>query len=251
MKNLFLILQSYICIHIILPLIIFIFTILNASYAEIQFLPDETLCKNPHGALLRSPSIDALYIHSEIDRKDYLGYNFGTKIPILSYDIDTIKSQFGGFGGIYTRFELFTYSFNFVNADFQGGVFNDFKYNRLSFEFMLYHVSSHLGDDFVNKENAAVTDTGFEAVRHYTTYAVWDLFEVTVGFEYKFSTRPDEKIIYNKSFLIGNRLDVLRKNTNYQYIIITDIQRWDISTIQRKASYWWDLHTGFSRVKTT
>ena len=116
---------------------------------------------------------------------------------------------------------------------------------------MLYHVSSHLGDDFVNKENAAVTDNGFEAVRHYTTYAVWDLFEVTVGFEYKFSTRPDEKIIYNKSFLIGNRLDVLRKNTNYQYIIITDIQRWDISTIQRKASYWWDLHTGFSRVKTT
>ena len=54
-------------------LIIFIFAISGVSIAEIQFLPDENLCKNPHAALLRSPSLDALYIHSEIDHKDYLG----------------------------------------------------------------------------------------------------------------------------------------------------------------------------------
>ena len=176
-------------------------------FAEIIFFPDEILVDNPHGALLRSPALDVLYISSVKDNKDFMGYNFGTKIPMLSFDSNDIKYQFGGFGGIYTRFELFTYSFNFVHADFQGGIFGDVKLKKIYFETMLYHVSSHIGDDYIYYNGNNVVDTGYEAIRHYTTYSVMPILDFTLGFEYKSAKRPEDRIFYDKSLLIGNRIN--------------------------------------------
>ena len=180
--------------------------------SDVRFFPSVKLVQNPHSSLLRSPSIDVLYIHSADDNTNYMGYNFGSKIPMLSIHRDnSIQYQFGGFGGVFTRFELFSESFNFVHADFLGGVFWDAEYDSLSFETMLYHVSSHIGDDYIYYENAEILDVGFEAVRHYTNLKIIEMLIVSIGFEYKFSRRPNNIIFYNKSFLAGSKIDLYSK----------------------------------------
>jgi hypothetical protein len=62
----------------------------------------------------------------------------------------------------------------------------------------------------VGKYNhAAAENTGFEAVRHYFDY-VLPFSEISIGFEYKFSRRPEGTIIGSPSIFLGNRINFLQ-----------------------------------------
>jgi hypothetical protein len=166
------------------------------------------------GALLRSPSVDVLYISSEKDNKEYMAYNFGVKIPGISFnDTRGRRYVFGGYGGIFTRYQLHTESFNFVHADFLGALFLQIDDKHLLFETSVYHISSHLGDDYINNNTIEVADTGFEALKQDVLYRFTPTITFHIGAEYKLGRRPLKTIFYNKSLFLGAMFDGLPQKT--------------------------------------
>lgn len=192
---------------------------MNAHSMELRFFPAERFTNNAHSALLRSPAVDVLYTYSTPDKRHYMSYNFGARFGLLSADFGgDLLAELGGGGGAFTRFELFTRSFNFVHADFLGAGTASVRYKKLLFETALYHVSSHLGDDYIKnrhedrppwqRENV-FRNVGFEAIRQYASYSLSPLVEGSLGLEYKLGRRPEGLIFYRASFFAGVRLDFL------------------------------------------
>ena len=181
---------------------------------ELDILGSAETELNLPGALLRSPSVDVLYISSEKDNKEYMAYNFGVKIPCISFNDNRGRRYvFGGYGGIFTRYQLHTESFNFVHADFLGALFFNIFYKNLMFETSIYHISSHLGDDYINNNSIEVVDTGFESLKQDILYRLTPVIKFHIGAEYKLGRRPSQTIFYNKSLFIGAMLDGLPKKT--------------------------------------
>jgi hypothetical protein len=202
-------------IHAIARRSLFCLAIIAALQAEtpavgdIEFFPLKKISENPHASLLRSPSINVLYLYSAETKRHYAGFDFGAKIPALTYHGNEADVELGGMGGIFNRFELFSQSFNFVHADFTGMLYTDVRYRQFLFETSVYHTSSHVGDDHIKYHHAAVRNTGLEAARHHVSY-ILPFADISVGFEYKFSRRPKNTIIGNPSIFLGNRIDLLR-----------------------------------------
>lgn len=177
-------------------------------YGNIKFFTSDKVSRDYHGALLRSPSISNLYLYSTDTKRHYMAFDFGAKIPAISKRSESLNFDIGGAGGIFTRFELFSESFNFVHADFTGMLFSDVKYKNVLFETSVYHNSSHIGDDYIKYHHGSVKNTGWEAVRQYVSY-VSKFFIISLGAEYKFSRRPQRTIFYPLSFFVGGRMDLL------------------------------------------
>ncbi len=176
--------------------------------AKLKFLSADKVSQSCHGALLRSPALDTLYLYSTDTGKHYLAFDFGAKMPIISGRGESLNFDIGGAGGIYTRFELFSESFNFVHADFTGMLFSDVQYKNILFETSVYHTSSHIGDDYIKYRHGRVKNTGWEAIRQYVSY-VSDIFIFSIGAEYKISRRPEQTVFYPLSFFLGSRMDLL------------------------------------------
>jgi hypothetical protein len=179
-----------------------------ALAGELDFFSPDKVVSNPHAALLRSPAINTLYLYSVESRRHYMEFDFGAKIPAVTYHGKGADVEFGGAGGIFTRFELFSQSFNFVHADFTGMLYTDVRYGQFLFETSVFHTSSHVGDDYVRYHHAAVVNTGYEAARQRVTCAL-PFVEISLGLEYKFSRRPDRGIFRLPSLLLGSRIDLL------------------------------------------
>jgi len=65
-------------------------------------------------------------------------------------------------GGMYSQFVLD--GFEFMNADFIGALPVTYRYNSYSLRLRLYHLSSHLGDDFIVKRNLVPSNVSFESL---------------------------------------------------------------------------------------
>ncbi len=182
--------------------------------AEIVFFAPDKVSRDYHGALLRAPAIDVLYQYSTESLRHYMVFDFGAKIPAISMRTDSLSFDIGGAGGVFTRFELFSESFNFVHADFTGMLFSDVRYKNVLFQTAVYHTSSHLGDDYIRYDHGRIRNTGWEAARQYVSY-VSDLVIVSAGAEYKFSRRPGATVFYPLSFFLGCRLDFTEKGAPF------------------------------------
>jgi hypothetical protein len=179
------------------------------SAYDLEFLSQEKISRNPHSALLRPAAINVLYMYSAVKNKHYAEFDFGAKIPgITVRDPGFFEIEIGGSGGVFSRFELFSESFNFIHADFNGSLYTDVKYKNFLFETSVYHTSSHIGDDYIKYDHAGIRNTGYEAVKQYASFTAGFL-DVGIGFDYKFSRRPKSMIIPNPSIFIGTRLDLL------------------------------------------
>ncbi len=177
-------------------------------FAEVKFFSSEKVSQTTHASLLRSPALNVLYMYSADTMKHFMAFDFGAKIPGISIRGGQVEADIGGGGGIFTRFQLLSESFNFVHADFSGALFADIKYREFLFETTVYHTSSHLGDDYIVYDHGRPRNTGWEAVRQYLSY-VTPFFDVSLGVEYKFSRRPLAVIFYPLSFFLGGKIDLL------------------------------------------
>jgi hypothetical protein len=194
----------------ILFIITAVFLLYDVSWAgSVEFFSSDKISPNPHAALLRSNAVNALYMYSAQNRTHYMEYDLGAKIPGISIrNADGAAVEIGGGGGVFSRFQLFSESFNFIHADFNGSLYTDVKYRHFLFETSVYHTSSHIGDDYIHYRHGAVKNTGYEAVKHYTSYLT-DYVDISIGFEYKFSRRPVGTIFPDPSIFLGTRLDLL------------------------------------------
>jgi hypothetical protein len=189
-------------------IILMLLPLAHASAGELEFFSSDKVDPDPHAALLRSPAINTLYTYSVESGRHYMVFDFGAKIPAVTWHGRGVDVEFGGTGGIFTRFELFSQSFNFIHADFTGMIYTDVRYGKFLFETSVFHTSSHIGDDYIKYNHAAVVNTGFEAARQRVT-CVFPFAEISMGLEYKFTRRPDRGIFRLPSLLLGARFDLL------------------------------------------
>jgi hypothetical protein len=125
----------------------------------------------------REPQFSARYEknNTELDGNYAASVNsFGDYLPIFEYTLDEERAlQFSVDGALYAIFNLDTPSLDLFNMDFITGFSLSYQHNEsLTFRARLFHVSSHLGDEFlianpeVVRKNSSYED--FQVVGAYT-----------------------------------------------------------------------------------
>ena len=91
---------------------------------------------------------------------------FGANLPMVGGDLGSGGQwQFGVQGDVFTLWNLDTVSDDHVNADFFVGLPVTWRWDKLSAMARLYHISSHLGDEFLlSHPRVARVNMAYEAV---------------------------------------------------------------------------------------
>lgn len=115
-----------------------------------QQLPDEIF--EPLVAVVREP-------HFSIRKEDYSGGNgnfnagsvsFGDYLPLVGYNFDEDRQlQFQIDGALFATYNLDKPSYDLFNTDYIFGLSAAYRDEGFSTRLRLYHMSSHLGDEFL------------------------------------------------------------------------------------------------------
>lgn len=99
--------------------------------------------------------------------------------------------QVGVSAGIFAQFDLDTQSFDLINADYVIAVPVTMRRGGFSSRLRLYHQSSHLGDEFLLREEPERINLAFESLELILSQAVGPL-RVYGGAEHLFNRQPDD-----------------------------------------------------------
>lgn len=179
-----------------------------ASPAQVEFFTAERIEAPQHEALLRSPAVEVQYMYDTAEMKHYGVFNFGAVIPVLTVRSPLVVFETGAMGGIFSRFEFFSESFNFITADFMGGGYTAMETARFILEASVYHASSHLGDEYILYDHGTVVNTGYEAGRATVSWKTARWLTLSAGGEYRFARRPRRTLFYAGSIIFEGRIDL-------------------------------------------
>ncbi len=181
----------------------------GASAGSLEFFPVGSRQTSAFAPLLRSAAIEVQYMYETAGMDHYAAFNFGASVPMLAYRTDSLAFETGGRGGIFSRFEMFSESFNFVTADFMGGGYGSIAAGEIALDASVYHVSSHIGDEYLVYDGAAIANTGYEAARLCATWAAAKWLSLSAGAEYLFGRRPRSTVFYDGLLMFEGRIDLL------------------------------------------
>lgn len=99
--------------------------------------------------------------------------------------------QVSGGGGMFGRFDLADTSNDMQTVDFFGNVPLDFRQGKWSGRFMLFHTSSHLGDDFVKTTGRVIQKHSWDNLRWVLAYNPLISLRLYGGYTYAFRTLPE------------------------------------------------------------
>ena len=115
--------------------------------------------------------------------------NFGESFPLFGGD----DSQFGLQMGVFSRWDVKTQSDDMVNADFLMGFPYSWRNGRFTTMFRIFHVSSHLGDEYMlSHPGVDRLNLSFEAADLRTSYDAGGGFRVYGGGGYLFRRYPTD-----------------------------------------------------------
>jgi hypothetical protein len=168
----------------------------------------------------------------------FIPISLGFQQSFVRFEINDHSGLEMGMGAAaFTQFEILklensTYRGEMLNADYKVAGFINGFYNHWSFRFQIFHVSSHLSDDYLLRNHITTPDPGtmnyeqadlaasyvYKNLRLYggfgyviTRYAVRDRLSFETGFEYK-------KRIFNKDnigYIAGSDIKFFQQN-NYE-----------------------------------
>lgn len=120
---------------------------------------------------------------------------FGETIAIVrkSYAND-FRWEAGIQAGVFAIFDLDGDSFDLLNADYFVGPYASFRYNNFSLLTRVYHQSSHLGDEFVIREDidgSQRVNLSYEAADFVASYELPYGLRPYAGAGYYFDQEPD------------------------------------------------------------
>jgi hypothetical protein len=141
----------------------------------------------------RWPHFSVAYRYSMNDKefRNTGSANFGE-----TFSLYRTRAPFGGLwevglqGGVFALFDLAARSHDLVNADYFGGIFASYRYERFSTMLRLFHQSSHLGDEFVLRHRANRINLSYEQVDLKFSYNFGRAMRLYGGSGYLFDQEP-------------------------------------------------------------
>ena len=135
----------------------------------------------------------ALRVVAPISRKILGEAAIGDYIGLYRWSILDGKAllQVSGGGGAFGRFDLASEANDLQIVDFYGNVPFDVKMGKWSGRFMLYHTSSHLGDDFIKTTGETATKHSWDNLRILNSYDFNSYFRTYAGYTYVFRELPE------------------------------------------------------------
>jgi hypothetical protein len=115
----------------------------------------------------------------------------GDYFGIYHWDLEGDASlQVSVGGGVFGRFSLAAAGNDMQVADYYGNLPFDWHHHQWSGRFMLYHVSSHLGDDYLASHGGTTTKHAWDNLRWLTAYQASSKLRLYGGYTYVFRTLP-------------------------------------------------------------
>lgn len=99
--------------------------------------------------------------------------------------------QLGVSANVFSQFDLAAPSFDLINADYIVGIPLTFRQNRFSGRLRVYHQSSHLGDEFLLRNQVERENLSFESIEAVLSQEIGPL-RIYGGGEYLFSRNPED-----------------------------------------------------------
>lgn len=153
---------------VLLSFFLLMFTVLTCNAQETQ-VNKKILPKNSLFEPLMLDPIECVpylcflgYSESGLSpEKIYVPFSMSMQKVIIRWEKDSVRAYELGFdAGAFTQFEWVTpgnkWQRNILNSDFKGSWFLNYRFNsKLTLRTRFYHISSHLGDDYIirNKIN--------------------------------------------------------------------------------------------------
>lgn len=128
-------------------------------------------------------SVSSLRYRSGADLKRVAAGNFGGTLPMAGGDLDGGGQwQVAVQGAVFTLWDLETFSNDQISDDFLVGLLFAWRWERLSVMARLYHISTHLGDEFLlTHPGLSRVNLAYEAVDLKISYAVGDALRLYGG----------------------------------------------------------------------
>src|SRR3989339_18651 len=151
-----------------------------------------------------------------------VGHYYGIYRWRLPKDIGTMQINIGG--GIFPRF-YFSDTKDLKVIDFYGNVPFDIRIGKWSGRFMFYHVSSHLGDDYIRTNGQMPNSNSWNSLRSLLSYDVGYSLRLYSGYTYHLLVFPPEqkKEAFQTGFEIISKVF---RNGDTQVYWANDFQWW-------------------------
>ncbi len=92
-------------------------------------------------------------------------FHLGPDVSIWQRTSESCFQSIGARFGVTSRFEFGSESFDLWAADFRGGGGWGIRLDRMAYEVFLFHESSHLGDELLERQERARIDYGVNGIR--------------------------------------------------------------------------------------
>jgi len=156
-------------------------------------------------------------LRGEASMGDYFGVYRWDQTPNLPMQI-----SLGG--GVFGRFNLEARTNDLEVADFYANLPLDVRSGQWSGRFMLYHTSSHAGDDYIARTGAQVVKHAWDILRMIGSYD-WNAHtRVYAGYSYTWRTLPSDD---RNAFQAGLELRSAWKGDHWRYFFANDFQSWE------------------------
>lgn len=173
------------------------------NISKVWIFPDDSLFK-PLIADLRWPRFSAAwhrYTHKNYTENEFEA-SFGSTVPLFKTAAESFLFEVGVQGGVVTVFDFDTPSDDIVNIDYMVGIPVVFRWDRLSLLVRFYHVSTHLGDEFIIKHpDVERVNLSYETLNVTVSYEFEKPFRLYAGGDY--IPDPDPGSYGNWGYLAG------------------------------------------------
>jgi len=131
-------------------------------------------------------------------------------------------------GGAFGRFNLAEKTNDMQTVDFYGNMPFDYRAGPWSTRFMIYHTSSHLGDDFLRQTGGTAEKHSWDNIKWLFSYDWAPLLRLYGGYNYVFRTLPGG--IGRHAFQAGFEMQSQwMRGGHIQYYWANDFQTWERS----------------------
>jgi len=134
------------------------------------------------------------------------------------------KLQVSGGGGFFGRFDLSGTSNDMESADFYANLPLDLRVGKWSSRLMLYHTSSHLGDDYLKKTGLTTAKHSWDNLKWLLSYEPVDEVRFYGGYNYTFRTLPLG--LGRNALQAGVECQTPWMARHWQYYWANDFQSW-------------------------